>query len=107
MHGIALIVIDVQQGFNEIDRRGVGRNNPMAFAQIQKILAHFRQKSLPIYFVQHASKEKDSVFRPESSGFALMAGLDPQENEEIIVKNVNSAFIGTNLEQQLMGAGDK
>ena len=101
----ALIVIDVQQGFAEQDAAGTKRNNPDALDRIVELLAAFRAKNLPIFHIRHASTEPDSVFRPERSGFQVIDAARERPGEPVIVKNVNSAFIGTDLEARLLAAG--
>jgi nicotinamidase-related amidase len=101
----ALIVIDVQQGFAEQDAAGSKRNNPEALDRIVDLLAAFREQALPIFHVRHASTEPNSVFRPERTGFRVMEAARELPDEAVIIKNVNSAFIGTDLEARLMKAG--
>jgi nicotinamidase-related amidase len=101
----ALIVIDVQQGFAEQDAAGRRRNNLQALDRIVELLAAFRAKRLPIIHIRHASTEPDSVFRPERAGFQVIEVAREMPGEPVIVKNVNSAFIGTDLEARLRHAG--
>jgi len=101
----ALIVIDVQQGLAEQDAAGRKRNNPDALDRIVELLAAFRAKGLPIFHIRHASTEPDSVFRPERTGFQVISAARELPGEPIIVKTVNSAFIGTDLEARLREAG--
>jgi len=101
----ALIVIDVQQGFAEQDAAGRKRNNPDALDRIVELLAAFRAKGLPIFHIRHASTEPDSVFRPERTGFQVIPAARELPGEPMIVKTVNSAFIGTDLEARLREAG--
>ncbi len=96
-----LLVIDVQEAFNQQIAMGRGRNNPNAVANIEKVLAFFRKNNLKIIHIHHASTEQNSLFRPELSGFPPMKETQPINNEMVIVKNVNSAFIGTNLHEYL------
>lgn len=101
----ALLVIDVQEAFNEQVALGARRNNPDAEANIALLLAGFRRAGWPVYHIHHASTEPESRFRPERSGFAVQAFARPIDGEVVIVKNVNSAFIGTPLEADLRNAG--
>jgi nicotinamidase-related amidase len=99
----ALIVIDVQQAFND---PGWGeRNNPQAEDNIAALLAGWRQSGRPLYHIQHCSDRADSLFRPGAPGFLVKPQARPLPGEPVIFKNVNSAFIGTDLEQRLRGAG--
>jgi nicotinamidase-related amidase len=101
----ALIVIDVQQGFAEQDAAGHKRNNPHALDRIVDLLTAFRERRLPIFHIRHASTEPDSVFRPERTGFQPIPAARELPGEPVVVKNVNSAFIGTDLESRLRQAG--
>jgi nicotinamidase-related amidase len=103
----ALIVIDVQQGFAEQDAAGVKRNNPEALDRIAELLAAFRAKGLAVFHIRHASTEPDSVFRPERTGYQVIAAARELPGEPVIVKHVNSAFIGTDLEARLRAAGHR
>jgi nicotinamidase-related amidase len=101
----ALIVIDVQQGFAEQDATGRRRNNPQALDRIIELLAAFRAEGRPIIHIRHASAEPDSVFRPDRPGFQVIEAARELPGEPVIVKTVNSAFIGTDLEARLRQAG--
>ena len=97
MNNPALIVIDVQQGFAEQDAVGAKRNNPQALDRIVDLLTAFRARNLPIFHIRHASTELGSVFRPERTGFRVIDAARELPGEPVIVKHVNSAFIGTDL----------
>ncbi|AND68904.1 hypothetical protein ATSB10_14500 [Dyella thiooxydans] len=99
----ALIVIDVQQGFN--DPRWGARNNPDAEANIARLLAAFRAKGRPVIHVQHDSAAPDGAFRPGTPGHRPKPEAVPHEGEPVYRKSVNSAFIGTTLERDLRDAG--
>ncbi|MDQ4135922.1 MAG: cysteine hydrolase [Pseudomonadota bacterium] len=101
----ALVVIDVQKGFDEIEARGNRRNNPDAILRIADLLAHFRSVGAPVFHIRHASREADSVFRPERPGFQVKDEARELLGEPVIVKHVNSSFIGTDLEARLRAAG--
>lgn len=105
MENTALLVIDVQEAFNERVALGHGRNNPDAEANIARILQAFRQAGLPIIHIHHASTDPSSLFAPEDSGFGVQAFARPLEGERAIVKQVNNSFIGTPLEAELRQAG--
>ena len=95
----ALIIIDVQQGFD--DPRWGQRNNLQAESNIAKLLDAWRHTKRPIFHVQHLSLEADSPLRADAPGHAFKEMVQPQYNELIIQKKVNSAFIGTDLEARL------
>jgi nicotinamidase-related amidase len=99
----ALLVIDVQLGIN---RPSNGRrNNPQAEDNIGRLLAAWRASGLPLFHIKHDSTRPDSPFHPTSPGNAIMDVARPLAGEPLIAKNVNGAFVGTDLEQRLRDAG--
>jgi len=97
----ALIVIDVQRAFDEWEAAGKRRNNPDAVARIADLLAAFRASGAPIFHIRHEGTKPNSTFRPERTGYAVKDEAREQIGEAVIVKRVNSAFIGTDLETRL------
>jgi nicotinamidase-related amidase len=101
----ALILIDVQQAFVEREQAGERRNNGQALANIALLLAAFRDRDMAIFHIRHASTEPDSRLRPDRSGYRPIEEARERENEPVLVKHVNSAFIGTDLEKRLRDGG--
>ncbi|MEK9279368.1 MULTISPECIES: cysteine hydrolase family protein [unclassified Bradyrhizobium] len=101
----ALIVIDVQCAFDEWEAAGKRRNNPDAVARIADLLKAFRVNGAPIFHIRHEGTRPTSSFRPESSGYKVKEEAREAPGEPVIVKRVNSAFIGTDLENRLRAAG--
>src|SRR5262249_27077410 len=77
------------------------RNNPQAEANISKLLKYWRETDRPIVHVRHMSVEPDSPLRPGQSGNDFKDEVLPIKGEHVEEKKVNSAFIGTGLEQYL------
>ena len=102
MKDIALILIDIQQGYDDIDYWGGERNNHDAEENCKVILEHFRQLKLPIFHIQHNSNNSASPLYFKNKGFAFKHQVTPLAGETIIVKQVNSAFIGTDLQSVLI-----
>jgi nicotinamidase-related amidase len=100
----ALILIDIQQGFDDIAYWGQ-RNNPEAENNAGRLLNVWREKGPPIFHVKHCSTNPDSKLAPGNPGNAFKDIVAPHAGEAVILKNVNSAFIGTNLKQQLDASG--
>lgn len=95
----ALLLIDVQQG---LDDPGYGeRNNPGAERNIAALLAAWRRARRPVIHVQHMSQRPDSPLRPGQPGNALKTEAAPGPGEPVFQKTVNSAFLGTALEEHL------
>lgn len=102
-HSTALLIIDVQQA---IDAPYWGRrNNPRAEAAIARVLAAWRAHGLPLFHVRHDSTEQRSAYRPGQAGNEFKECAAPIAGEAVIAKSVNSAFIGTGLEQILRRRG--
>lgn len=95
----ALLVIDVQQGFD--DQKWGTRNNPDAETNIARLLEHWRASGQPVIHIQHHSTERSSALHPDQPGCGFKAEAMPYAGELIFTKQVNSAFIGTGLEQHL------
>lgn len=99
----ALIVIDVQEGFDEPEWGR--RNNPDAEANIVRLLEAWRRTGRPIFHVKHDSANHDSTLHPSAPGNRIKSMVSPRGNEPLIRESVNSAFIGTNLEERLRAGG--
>ncbi|MFD1171118.1 cysteine hydrolase family protein [Oceanobacillus picturae] len=92
----ALIIVDVQKAFN--DEKWGERNNHNAEENISKILKLWREKDWKVIYIQHMSDDPTSVFHPNNEGYAIKEIVEPESNDLIITKKVNSSFIGTDLE---------
>jgi nicotinamidase-related amidase len=101
----ALIVVDVQRAFDQWEAAGKRRNNPHAVARIVDLLTAFRDHAAPIFHIRHQGTRPNSSFLPEATGFAVKDEAREIAGEPVIVKRVNSAFIGTDLETRLRAAG--
>lgn len=101
----ALIVVDVQQAFDEWEAAGKRRNNPDAVMRISDLLEAFRAQGAPIFHIRHEGTKPNSSFLPSRSGYAVKDEARERPGEPVIVKRVNSAFIGTDLEAGLRAGG--
>ena len=97
----ALILIDIQKGFNDIEYWGGERNNFDAEKNASKLLELWRKNNFPIFHVKHCSSNPNSILNENNIGNEFKDIVMPIEGEKIIKKNVNSAFIGTDLKEQL------
>jgi nicotinamidase-related amidase len=101
----ALILIDLQAGFH--DPKWGKRNNPEAEINAAKLLHAWREAGAPVFHVRHLSRSKESPLHSSSPGADFQDIVAPLEGESVVEKDVNSAFIGTNLEAQLRARGIK
>jgi nicotinamidase-related amidase len=99
MRHTVLLVIDVQKGLD--DSTWGKRNNPNAESNIALLLAKWRKDELPIIHIRHCSVNPNSPLRPELPGNEFKKEAQPLSGEKQFSKSVNSAFIGTGLEQYL------
>ena len=98
-----LIVIDVQQEFD--DPAWGERNNPGAESKVAEALSAWRERGAPIIHVRHVSPPEEGVFLAGTPGVDFKPEASPLPGEPVITKHVNSAFIGTDLEERLRADG--
>ncbi|MDK1477078.1 cysteine hydrolase family protein [Streptomyces sp. 549] len=96
----ALVVVDVQKGFDDPVNDSRGRSNPDAERNIKDLLDRWQATGRPVVFARHTSLARDSFLRAGQVGNdfqdfvqeRLGRGAGP---ELVVDKTVNSAFIGT------------
>jgi nicotinamidase-related amidase len=88
----ALVVIDVQRGFDDSAWWG-RRDNPDCEANIAELVAAWRDNDRPIVFVRHDSTNPRSPLWPGQPGHEFKATLTGHP-DLLVVKSVNSAFHG-------------
>ena len=89
----ALLVIDVQKGFEDEAHWGP-RNNPAAEENISQLIAAWRDQEWPIVYVRHDSRDPDSPLREGLSGFAFMDVVTGSP-DLLVTKSRHSAFYGS------------
>lgn len=99
----ALLLVDIQEGFT--DPSWGSRNNPDAELGAARLLTAWRQAGAPVLHVQHRSRHADSPLHPDAPGYPIQACVAPLGDEAVFTKEVNSAFIGTGLEEHLKTRG--
>ncbi|WP_432076200.1 cysteine hydrolase family protein [Streptomyces wuyuanensis] len=95
----ALVVVDVQKGFEEEDFWG-RRNNPGADENIASLIDAWQASGRPVVFVRHDSSKPGSPLRSGGSGNAFKDYVEQRRGrgggpELLVTKTVNSAFYGT------------
>ena len=98
----ALLLVDIQKAFLDKDYPGKKRNNKNAVLICGKILEKSRELKLKIIHVRHSSTNKKSKLHKSKPGFEFNDYAKPLNNEIVLTKKVNSAFIGTKLEELLI-----
>ena len=97
----ALLLVDIQKGFDNIEYWGGQRNNPDAEENAGELLRLWRKHQLPVFHIQHCSSNPESLLHESNEGNDFKDMVKPVSSEPVIKKNVNSAFIGTDLKEQL------
>ncbi|MFJ9728196.1 cysteine hydrolase family protein [Streptomyces sp. NPDC101209] len=95
----ALVVVDVQKGFDEAGFWGP-RNNPGADDNIAALIDVWQSTGRPVVFVRHDSSKPESPLRPGYEGNDLKEYVEQRRGkgsgpELFLTKSVNSAFLGT------------
>lgn len=90
-----LLLIDVQNFFNNPDLGN--RNNHEAEENMAELLKVWRETNRPIVHIKHISNPS----LPHNPGRDIKEIVAPLPEEPVFIKQVNSAFIGTNLEEHL------
>jgi nicotinamidase-related amidase len=88
----ALIVIDVQRGFDDAKYWG-RRNNPSCEDNIVRLIESWREKEWPIVFVKHNSATPTSPLAPGSPGNDFKPMITGTA-DLLVEKQVHSAFYG-------------
>lgn len=100
----ALILVDVQQGFDHPTHWGT-RNNPQAEERIEELLSAWRTSQRKVIHIHHHSILPNSPLHPSQDGIRAKSCAEPLAGEPLVTKQVNSGFIGTNLEELLRQEG--
>ncbi|MCZ0980034.1 cysteine hydrolase family protein [Streptomyces diastatochromogenes] len=105
----ALVVIDVQKGFEQ--EFWGRRNNPEAEANIAALIDAWQETGRPVVFVRHDSPRAGSPLEPGTEGNEFKDFVEERRGkgsgpELFVTKSVNSAFYGEpDLDAWLKGAG--
>ncbi len=99
-----LLVVDVQQA---LDDNRAPRNNPDAEANIGRLLAAWRRAGRPLIHIRDNGSSPRSPFAPGQPGHAFKEAAQPLPGEIVLDKWGHSAFVGTDLEARLRGAGQE
>ena len=96
-----LLIIDCQKGFYKEDYWGGNINNKNWETTCGNLINKWRALKLKLIHVRHSSTNPKSKLHKDSPGYEFCDLTKPINDEIVITKNVNSAFIGTNLKELL------
>jgi nicotinamidase-related amidase len=100
-----LLPIDMQRAFDQAP--WPCRWNEKVDSNGLALLAQWRAAGRPIIHVRHDSVQPGSTLTPGTPGNDFRPGFGPAGDESLITKSVNSAFIGTDLDERLRQLGAK
>ena len=100
-----LVPVDMQRAFDASP--WPPRWNDRVDSNGLALLAAWRSAGRPIVHVRHDSVQPGSTLAPGAPGNAFRPGFEPQGDEPLVTKSVNSAFIGTDLDLRLKRLGAK
>jgi nicotinamidase-related amidase len=96
----ALLILDVQKGFD--DPYWGNRNNHEAEGNMARLLTEWRNRKGHVLYTKHLSLDPASPLHHRNKlGTEFKEIIQPKDGEIIFTKNVNSGFIGTELESYL------
>ena len=104
----ALLLVDVQKGVNEVKYYGGPsgkRNNHSAEENMRCLLAEWRRLGKRVVFTRHNSREINSPLKLDLETGNQIEGLEINDSDIVVEKDVNSGFIGTSLELELRRSG--
>ncbi|QKJ18854.1 cysteine hydrolase family protein [Microbacterium hominis] len=91
----ALLVIDMQRGFDDLDFWGPTANLPACERNVAALVSAWERRDEPIVVVRHDSLSPASPLHPSHPGNALVDAVAEVDAALSVSKNVNSAFYGT------------
>ena len=102
MHGLALLVIDMQRGLFEppdarYDRDGTVR-------RINRLAEAVREAKGLVVFIQHEGAKGD-LFEPNTPGWEFLSELEPRESDLVVAKRACDSFYQTGLSNLLRSHG--
>jgi len=96
-----LMMIDLQNDYfpgGKMELAGI----EAAAENARLLLAEFRNKKIPVIFIQHISVAPNaSFFLPGTEGAKLNNRIAPEEHEPVVVKNYPNSFRNTSLSEIL------
>ena len=96
----ALLIIDVQNDY--FPGGNCELHEPeAALKAIKRLLEHFREKGLPVYYIQHIAAKDAAFFAPDTEGVKIHEGIHPLETEKVFSKHYPNSFYETGLLAEL------
>lgn len=95
----AIVVVDAQREYvdGSLPLRGVAE----ALRELSQLLDRGRRLQVPIFHIVHHAPEGAPVFNPSGEFVQIADPVRPLGGEPVIVKNLPSSFVNTNLKELL------
>ena len=95
----AIVVVDAQREYvdGSLPLHGVAG----ALQQLSELLERARRLNVPIFHIVHHAPEGAPVFNPSGQFVQIADPVRPRGEEPVIVKNLPSSFVNTNLKELL------
>jgi nicotinamidase-related amidase len=101
----ALVIVDIQNDYFPGGKMLL-EGSDEAGARAGRLLAAFRDRSLPVFHIQHVSTRPGATFfLPDTPGVAIHASVLPRDGEPVLRKHYPNAFRDTALLDALRQAG--
>lgn len=110
----AVVLVDIQESFSLMVRQGSERSTPSFESNVSNLLqaarayndAQVESKHIQIIHIHHHSKDSNSPLHlSKKLAIAPASYATPLSSEPVLTKDVNSSFIGTNLEARIKDLG--
>lgn len=96
----ALLIIDVQNDYFPHGKCELYKSKN-ALTAVKKLLTHFREENLPVFYIQHISNEGAAFFVPKTDGVNIHKDIAPLKAEKVIIKHDPNSFYETKLQSEL------
>ncbi len=100
-----LVIVDIQNDYFPGGRMPL-EGMDTASRHAARLLEHFRERKLPVFFIRHLSDRPGAAFfLPETPGAEIHPKVAPRPGEPVLVKHFPNSFRGTDLRDRLSRAG--
>lgn len=92
----ALLIVDVQNDYFPGGRCELHQPT-RALTSVKSLLERFRERGLPVCFIQHIAPEGAPFFAPDTDGVRIHREITPLPCEKVIEKHTPNSFHATPL----------
>lgn len=96
----ALLIVDVQNEYFPGGKCELYHATQALFATKQ-LLKYFRERRLPVFFIQHIANKEATFFVPNTNAVTIHPDICPLSKEIVIRKHFPNSFYQTSLQKEL------